>query len=170
MYEGYDMYLFNASDTQCGDEKDDTTGILLYMRWYDRAKKLMKLRGKTQEDLKRIFHVETRGAVGHYLSGRRQPSPDQIIDLAEALECRLDWLLRNVGPSDREQGVDMHLSSEAEQLAFTFQNLPVASRMQVLEFIRVQIKLIEEHPEIFVTSADDKKPAETSQTRKQKSH
>lgn len=62
--------------------------------WQDRAKARMKQLGITQEDLIDIFGVTTRGAVGHYLSGRRQPSIEQIGALSERLNfANVDELL-----------------------------------------------------------------------------
>ena len=46
----------------------------------------------TQDDLIPVFKKKTRGAVGHYFTGRRQPSPDQIIALAERLNDALQAL------------------------------------------------------------------------------
>jgi SOS-response transcriptional repressor LexA len=62
------------------------------MKWYEKAKKLMKQKGIKQDDLISIFGVTTRGAVGHYLTGRRQPDPDQIAALALKLGCKIDDL------------------------------------------------------------------------------
>ncbi|MGR9117667.1 MAG: helix-turn-helix domain-containing protein [Gammaproteobacteria bacterium] len=53
----------------------------------------MKLKRIRQEDLLEVFGVTTRGAVGHYLTGRRQPTPDQIKALAAHLGCTIDDLL-----------------------------------------------------------------------------
>lgn len=61
--------------------------------WYERAKRRMKQMGITQDDLKAPLSVETRGAVGHYLTGRRDPTPDQLAALAKALKISLDELL-----------------------------------------------------------------------------
>ncbi len=62
--------------------------------WTDRVRQLMTDQKKTQEDLRVVFGVRTRGAVGHYLTGRRTPSPTQLVDLSKELGCSLDWLLK----------------------------------------------------------------------------
>jgi len=67
--------------------------------WQDRAKAVMKERGITQESLKSVLGVSTRGAVGHYLSGRREPSIQQLTDLANHLRVKLEWLVRGEGNS-----------------------------------------------------------------------
>lgn len=65
--------------------------------WYVRAKKVMKSKGITQESLINALGVTTRGAVGHYLSGRRDLSTDQLRDLATCIDVSLDWLLTGIG-------------------------------------------------------------------------
>jgi phage repressor protein C with HTH and peptisase S24 domain len=60
------------------------------MKWYEKAKRLMKEKGITQDDLIPVFDVKTRGAVGHYLNGRRQPDPDKLAAFANRLDCRID--------------------------------------------------------------------------------
>ena len=54
-------------------------------RWATIAKSLMKSQGLVQEDLKEAFGVNTRGGIGHYLSGRREPSIEQIMRLSKRL-------------------------------------------------------------------------------------
>lgn len=46
-----------------------------------------------QADLIRPLGVATRGAVGHYLSGRRDPSPEQLAALAAVLRLSLSDLM-----------------------------------------------------------------------------
>lgn len=65
--------------------------------WQGRAKALMRLRGLTQADLIKPLGVTTRGAVGHYLSGRRQVNAGQLAALGELLGCSLDYLLKGDG-------------------------------------------------------------------------
>lgn len=55
--------------------------------WCDRARQRMLELGITQDDLKDTFGVSSRGAVGHYLSGRREPSVAQF----RALVLRLGF-------------------------------------------------------------------------------
>jgi len=63
------------------------------MKWYERAKNRLKDQGLTQEDIIAPLNVTTRGAVGHYLNGRREPSQKQLLALCKKLDCSLDWLL-----------------------------------------------------------------------------
>lgn len=94
MTQRYNMYLENASgNTKCGVVFLDSSCILKGMKWYEKAKRLMTIKKIRQEDLIEVFGVTTRGAVGHYLTGRRQPDPSQMKALAEKLDCTLDELL-----------------------------------------------------------------------------
>ncbi|EAZ97298.1 helix-turn-helix domain-containing protein [Marinobacter sp. ELB17] len=68
----------------------DSTGT---ETWYARAKLEMERKSITQESLTSILGVATRGAVGHYLSGRRDPSPQQLVDLSGALDVNVGWLM-----------------------------------------------------------------------------
>ena len=65
----------------------DTQRIIRLMtEWKDRAKARMAELGLRQQDLIPVLGVETRGAVGHYLSGRRAPSTEQLVALAKVLQ------------------------------------------------------------------------------------
>lgn len=83
------------------------------MKWYEKAKRLMTIKKIRQEDLINVFGVTTRGAVGHYLTGRRQPDPDQMKALADKLGCSLDELL-NPGETDPVQSRINNIIRSAE--------------------------------------------------------
>lgn len=74
------------------------------MRWNDRVKCLLKQRGMTQNSLISILKVNTQGAVGHYLNGRREPSYDQLVALADALGCTTDFILKG---EDKQTGTGL---------------------------------------------------------------
>lgn len=76
------------------DRKDDNQ--VVQPRWAIIATGLMRDRGLTQEDLKEVFSVTTRGAVGHYMRGRREPSIDQLIALASKLDVTLSELVGEI--------------------------------------------------------------------------
>ncbi len=65
--------------------------------WQDRARSVMKEKGITQEALMDVLGVTTRGAVGHYMQARREPSLDQMKALAKHLGVNLEWLLDGSG-------------------------------------------------------------------------
>ncbi|MDW7548176.1 MULTISPECIES: helix-turn-helix domain-containing protein [Pseudoalteromonas] len=59
--------------------------------WVSTAKKRMKALGITQSDLLEVFGVTTRGAVGHYFSGRQSINVEQLEALSEKLGMRIDY-------------------------------------------------------------------------------
>jgi len=90
-------------NTICGVLDSDAVGYDLTMgksdgkrvvqpRWAVIAERLMRDQSLTQEDLIDVFGVTTRGAVGHYMKGRREPSIDQLIALARKLGVTLSEL------------------------------------------------------------------------------
>lgn len=104
MPKRYTMCLENTStDTKCGVVYSDTSSIIAPMKWYTKIKGLMADRKIKQKDLIKVFNVETRGAVGHYLTGRREPNIDQLKALAEKFELTLDELLGDAITGQHEQ-------------------------------------------------------------------
>lgn len=155
------MYRHSASGTKCGVGVSDTASILCYMTnedWKARARRRMTELKITQEMLKKVFKVKTRGAVGHYLSGRREPNPLQIVNLADELNCSLDWLLRGEGPVTRELQTTSvsELTHESRNLALRWQNLPIAAQLQVYEFLALQLQLMDDYQDIFVRTKGEK--------------
>lgn len=63
------------------------------MKWYENVKKMMKSAKVVQDNLIPVLGVDTRGAVSHYLTGRREPSIDQLKALAVFFNVSLDELL-----------------------------------------------------------------------------
>lgn len=66
------------------------------MKWYERVKRQIKAKGITQEDLIQVMGVTTRGSIGHYLSGRRQPDINQLKALADHIGLSLDEMMGNI--------------------------------------------------------------------------
>lgn len=93
-------------DTRCGVEAIDTLRTIHAMTdWIERTKQKMVDMGLTQTDLMTAFGVRTRGAVGHYLSRRRTPTPDQIIALAKKLRISAGELLDGEVPAPSQSQV-----------------------------------------------------------------
>ncbi|ODB41088.1 hypothetical protein BB427_11390 [Pseudoalteromonas sp. BMB] len=59
--------------------------------WVAAAKKRMKALGIKQCDLLDVFGVTTRGAVGHYFSGRQSINVKQLEALSKKLGTRIDY-------------------------------------------------------------------------------
>lgn len=74
--------------------------------WAAVARQRMGELGMTQEQLMPILNVSTRGAVGHYLSGRRVPSPEQMAALAKHLGLSLEAFLDGEAVPARKQSKD----------------------------------------------------------------
>lgn len=102
--------------------------------WSERTRSLMKERGITQEQLTAVLGVRSKGAVSHYLSGRRSLSVDQAASLAVYLRCSLDWLVlgkpefisveqQSIGEPDTDK-----VDSSAVTVAKLRQLSPAASR------------------------------------------
>lgn len=113
----YSMY---PKDTICVGAILDTERTIGRMaEWYERVRERMLSVEPpvTQADLMPVFGVTTRGAVGHYLSGRREPSLEVMVKLADRLGMTLDELLRGSGGAARstsqDSGWDLPMLSEA---------------------------------------------------------
>lgn len=68
--------------------------------WLTRVERRMAELGLTQEDVADKVGL-SRGAIGHYLTGRRQPPLNQFAKLAAALGVSPSWL--QFGTSETEQ-------------------------------------------------------------------
>lgn len=66
--------------------------------WFERVKDELKEQGKTQASLMPVFGVTSRGAIGHYLSGRREPDGEQLANCAQYLNVSLDWMISGREP------------------------------------------------------------------------
>lgn len=114
MDETIDTFRISCQDTKWFVAVDDTPRIISPMEWYEAAKKRMRELGITQEDLIKPLGVQTRGAVGHYLTGRRTPTPEQFKELASMLKLNMNQLIESSLESNVEPGPGvMHSRSRA---------------------------------------------------------
>jgi phage repressor protein C with HTH and peptisase S24 domain len=74
----------------------DTRRIVLRMDWRERALKRIAELGTTQDAIAEKL-VMTRGGLGHWLKGRREPSYQDLLRLAGALQWTIDDLLSSNG-------------------------------------------------------------------------
>ncbi len=58
--------------------------------WHINAKNIIQQQGVLQKELVPVLGVKTVGAVGHYLRGKRQPTPQQLKNLADHLGVKVD--------------------------------------------------------------------------------
>jgi transcriptional regulator with XRE-family HTH domain len=70
--------------------------------WIKRAKKLMKDQGLTQKDVASSMGKTTGGAVGHYFTGRSQPTVNQVKSLAKKLGVSFSKLVEGHDTVDEE--------------------------------------------------------------------
>lgn len=104
------MYLRKTRiDTDCGVVQSDTPRIIPCMAqdnkkpaWALRAEARMRDLGLKQDDLKAVLSVSTRGAVGHYLSGRRELKLEQMLALKDRLGMSMDALFAGEAPTTGE--------------------------------------------------------------------
>ena len=61
-------------------------------KWYVKAKKRMQERGMLVKDLGETLGLTASGA-GHYLVGRRNPTPDMLRKIARALDMSIAELI-----------------------------------------------------------------------------
>jgi adenylosuccinate lyase len=80
------------------DKKMDT--------WIVQAKKIMRDRGITQKDIASAMGKSTRGAVGHYFTGRSQPTLNQLKSLAKYLDITLAELVDPEGVNNNPFNID----------------------------------------------------------------
>lgn len=101
----------------------------LFKKWTERVRERMKELSLTQEMLAKKMEV-TRGAIAHYLGGRRIPRPDQFRKLARILEVDPIWL---------QYGVDINKNPEMKNYLPEYDPLnpitqiPIVSWKQVAE-------------------------------------
>ena len=80
--------------------------------WHINAKRIIQQQGVVQKELAPVLGVKTVGAVGHYLRGKRQPSPQQLKDLADYLGVKIDDFFR----SENNQALAGRLASRKSTL------------------------------------------------------
>jgi len=88
--------------------------IVQPMAWHDIAKTRAKALKITQDDIAEWLGV-TRGAVGHYLAGRREPTLEQLKKVAAGLRLTMSELLGEVptaGLNVRERSPDEALDDD----------------------------------------------------------
>lgn len=127
----------------------DTVGILPFMdTWYDRASARMRELKITQDHLAATLGI-TRGGVGHYLRGRREPSLSDFILIAKRLQMSLDALLLGNGsePSQPERLDDATMTQAVELLNLLSDLRPDDARFKRLTWgmIKIAAKAIARH-------------------------
>lgn len=100
--------------------------------WVARIKSCMKELGMTQEELANKMGI-TRGAVTHYLAGRRVPPLKQFQKLASILKADPAWL--QFGTANERASAKKLV--EKQEKAITHTPVPILSWEQAAEFMNV---------------------------------
>jgi SOS-response transcriptional repressor LexA len=95
--------------------------------WSTRIKDRMKELGLTQEDVAKKMGI-TRGAITHYLAGRRQPPLSQFSKLALILEVDPSWL--QFGTAEKTKN-HFETNSEIEKTNQLTKLIPIYSWEQI---------------------------------------
>lgn len=104
----------NNSEAKVKDSSENSTTP----EWCNWVKNRMKEIGVAQYELIEPLGVSTRGAIGHYLSGRREMSPEQLLSLAKELKCTVSDIL-----GDSSAGVIDSLETDELALLGLFRKL-----------------------------------------------
>ena len=122
----------------------------------DRIRRARRMKGWSQAGLASNLGVST-SAVGHWErpDGHR-PSCENLIEIADRLSVRLEWLAVGRGTMYHDGSVDANfgtvLNGEETALVKSYQNLPSSSRTLLFQLIEALIA----SPEIV--ASDSKKP------------
>jgi transcriptional regulator with XRE-family HTH domain len=122
------MYRSNASpgtglDTDCGVVLADTPRIIRVVPWWIEVRKLMDQKGITQEELAPVLGVKTRGAVGHYLSGRRKLKAEQF------------WALLKYLGVEAKDLFEPSIASDPRRVLQTIESMPMDAKVMILQRI-----------------------------------
>lgn len=122
--EGYRTYPEDTSGIVAPDNTNRIIGPMTE-HWYDRAKARMSELGLNQADLMGPLGVRTRGAVGHYLTGRREPSPAQLLTLASILQVSMDYLVLGAGKGGIPKPISSLEATGVQIPSAAFRRVPV---------------------------------------------
>ena len=101
-------------------------------RWAQIATALMKDKGLRYDDIRSVMGVTTRGAVGHYFTGNREPSVEQLAALAKTLGVSTSHLLGEVPLSPDPQ--------ENEEIERLLQEIDPEDKPMLLRMLRAAAK------------------------------
>ena len=110
--------------------------------WAVVATRKMKAEKITQDDLVSVFDVKTRGAVGHYFTGRREPSLKQLKNLAEKLGMTIGELTDDTSENAiAESNASYNVSSTTAQFVELYSKLSPENKEHIEKSIKATIAL-----------------------------
>ena len=102
--------------------------------WVPRVRAIMKKKGLTLDDLVDAMKVKTRGAVGHYFSGRRQMSMDRMVVLANIIGIDIKEMIHD--PQQRTiKETPAGYNTEGSTVPVVFM-CPVISFKEIRDYIK----------------------------------
>ncbi|MDC9591674.1 helix-turn-helix domain-containing protein [Xenorhabdus sp. XENO-10] len=113
------------------------------MNWFDIAKDQMKVNGITYDKLAEHLGI-TRGAVGHWLNGRREPSIREIAAILDFLGVKRvilnsDGTLSAIGEqAPHAASIESCLTKEQEELLTLFDSLPAEEASRFLRELKTK--------------------------------
>lgn len=97
----------------------------------ERIRELREEKGLSQEELGKILKV-AKSTISQYELGKRNPDPETLDNLANILDCSVDYLLgRTDDRRPAEKIIEEAISDDAELLEF-FQELKQRDDLQLL--------------------------------------
>ncbi|QNB46848.1 helix-turn-helix domain-containing protein [Thermanaerosceptrum fracticalcis] len=97
----------------------------------ERIRELREEKGLSQEELGKILKV-AKSTISQYELGKRNPDPETLDNLANILDCSVDYLLgRTDERRPAEKVIEEAISDDAELLEF-FQDLKQRDDLQLL--------------------------------------
>ncbi|MCP9270338.1 helix-turn-helix domain-containing protein [Xenorhabdus sp. XENO-1] len=115
------------------------------MNWFDIAKDQMKALGITYDKLSEHLGI-TRGAVGHWLNGRREPSLKEIAEILDFIGIKHVILNSDgtISSADDQSSNSINIESEPrltkkqKELLELFDNLPAEEADKFLRELKVR--------------------------------
>jgi transcriptional regulator with XRE-family HTH domain len=104
---------------------------LIMVAFGERIRELREEKGLSQEELGKILKV-AKSTISQYELGKRNPDPETLDNLANILDCSVDYLLgRTDDRRPAEKIIEEAISDDAELLEF-FQELKQRDDLQLL--------------------------------------
>ncbi len=144
--------MLNYRDTTGIIRRHKTARVFIMSTWTIRIKSRMKELGMTQEVLANKMGI-TRGAVTHYLAGRRVPPLKQFQKLAAILKADPAWLQFGTVAEGTQLAKKADLKNDKSEIAR--HRLPILSWEQASQFIgttKIATSEIKEHLADFYTN------------------
>ncbi|MER3384915.1 helix-turn-helix domain-containing protein [Pectobacterium aroidearum] len=106
-----------------------------------------KMLGITQGDVAEKLQVSS-AAISLWEKGKAIPTSEKLYNLADILQCEIDWLLMGKGakPNTYGSSPETGLTKEEIQLLDLFNRIPKSERPKILDMIKIRI---EEYDKLF---------------------